>query len=118
VILDFYGYISDNKTKNNSVIKRFEDLEYGANLHNKYALDEEIGSLDELFRSYKTVTLYDANILKEDGQFEIMSFDTEDAYKKYIRSFCDENEVEHMVYEFLRQREKKVYYEPLFNFEF
>ena len=65
--------------------------------------------------SYKRETVYEANIVNEDGELETMSFDSEEDYKNYIRSDCDENLLDYMVENFLRKRDKKVYYDPLFE---
>jgi len=58
---------------------------------------------------------YEVSVANEDGDLEIMSFGSEDNYRKYISADCDESEVENIVENFLRKREKKVYYEPLFE---
>jgi hypothetical protein len=47
-----------------------------------------------------------------------MIFDSEDDYKKYISPYHDENEIEDMVEDFLRERDKKVYCDPLFKIAF
>lgn len=47
-----------------------------------------------------------------------MIFDSEDDYKKYISPYRDENEIEDMVEDFLRKRDKKVYCDPLFKIAF
>jgi len=47
-----------------------------------------------------------------------MTFDSEDDYKKCISPYCDENEIEDMVNNYLRKRDKKVYYDPLFKIGF
>ena len=58
---------------------------------------------------------YYLSVFSEDGELETMSFDSVEAYKKYITPHCAEDEVQQMVETFLRKREKKVYYEPLFD---
>ena len=45
----------------------------------------------------------------------MMSFDSIEAYKKYISPDCAEDKIEYMVETFLRKRDKKVYYEALFT---
>ncbi|MGB5505463.1 MAG: hypothetical protein WBM70_02130 [Sulfurovum sp.] len=72
----------------------------------------------DMFNSYKIETVYEANVLHEDGEFKTMTFDSEDDYKKYISPCRDENQIEDMVEGFLRKRDKKVYYDPLFKIAF
>jgi diphthamide synthase (EF-2-diphthine--ammonia ligase) len=71
-----------------------------------------------MFNSYKIETVYEANVVDEDGEFKTMIFDSEDDYKKYISPYHDENEIEDMVEDFLRERDKKVYCDPLFKIAF
>ena len=72
----------------------------------------------DMFNSYKIETVYEANVVDEDGEFKTMIFDSEDDYKKYISPYCDENEIEDIVEDFLRKRDTKVYYDPLFKIAF
>ncbi len=104
-----------NKTKNPNVTSRFKDLKYTTNAQSVYDLDEDIGELLELFNSYKTETVYEVNVFDEDGELETMSFDSEEDYKNYIRSDCAENQLDYMVENFLKKRDKKVYFDPLFD---
>jgi hypothetical protein len=61
-----------------------------------------------MFNRYKIETVYEANVVDEDGEFKTMIFDSEDDYKKYISPYRDENEIEDMVEDLLRKRDKKV----------
>ena len=47
-----------------------------------------------------------------------MNFYSQEDYKKYISPNCVENEIEYMVNNYLRKRDKKVYDEALFKIEF
>nr|MDA3946673.1 hypothetical protein [Helicobacteraceae bacterium] len=83
------------------------------NAQKVYDLDEDVCALLELFNCYKIETVYEANVVNEDGEWETMRFDSEDDYKKYISPYCGEEEVERMVENFLRKRDKKIHYDPL-----
>ena len=68
-----------------------------------------------MFNSYKIATVYEANVLDKDGEFDTLSFESEEDYINYIRPHCEESEIQYMVDNFLSKRDKKVYYEPLFK---
>lgn len=104
----------NNRTKNPNVISRFKDLRYSTNAHIMYELDDDIKELLEMFKSYKITTVYEANMVDEDGELEIMNFNSEEDYITYISPHCEESEIQYMVDNFLSKTEKKVYYEPLF----
>lgn len=44
-----------------------------------------------------------------------MSFDNEEDYINHITPHCNEGDIQYMVDNFLRKRDKKVCYEPLFT---
>jgi hypothetical protein len=113
--LDNYGLIDNNRTKNPNVITRFKDLKYSANTQTVYELDDDTQELLEFFNSYKMSTVYEANVVDEDGEYEKMDFGSEEDYINYITPKCEEGEIQYMVDNFLRKRDKKVYYEPLFT---
>ena len=116
VQLDNYcGMTYSNRTKNRNVSTRFKDLKYSANAHTVYELDDDIKELLEMFNSYKIATVYEANVLDKDGEFDTLSFESEEDYINYIRPHCEESEIQYMVDNFLSKRDKKVYYEPLFK---
>ncbi|QOY50907.1 hypothetical protein [Candidatus Sulfurimonas baltica] len=115
VQVDNNGYITNNKKKNSKIISRFKDLKYSTNTQKIYDLDEDIGDFLELFSSYKTKTIYEVSVVHEDGNLETISFDSKEDYINYITPDCDEDKVKYMMDNFLRERDKKVYYEPLFS---
>lgn len=69
----------------------------------------------ELFNSYKTMQVYEANVLNQDGELEIINYYTEDDYRHYLSFAHDKDEIEVIVSTFLRQKQKKMYYDPLFQ---
>jgi hypothetical protein len=113
--LDNYGLIDNNRTKNPNVISRFKDLKDIANAQTVYELDDDIRELVEIFNSYKMSTVYEANVVDEDGEFEKMNFGSKQDYINCITPNCEEGEIQYMVDNFLRKRDKKVYYEALFT---
>lgn len=113
--LDNDGLIGNNRTKNPNVISRFKDLRHSANSQTVYDLDDDTRELLEYFNSYKIETVFEANVVDEEGELDKMSFDSEEDYINHIRPHCDEGDIQYMVDNFLRKRDKKAYYEPLFT---
>lgn len=115
--LDNVGVMHDNRTKNRNVISRFKDLKHIANAQTVYELDDDTQELLEFFNSYKIKTVFEVNVVDEDGGFDKMSFSSEEDYINHITPHCEEGDIQYMVDNFLRKRDKKVYYEPLFTTE-
>jgi hypothetical protein len=113
--LDNGGPIDNNRTKNPNVIVRFNDLKYSANDKTEYDLNEDIQEFLELFSSFRTQTAYETNVIDEEGEFTTISFDSEEEYIAFISPDCEEGKIQYMVDNFLSQRDKKVYFEPLFE---
>jgi hypothetical protein len=113
--LDNGSMIHDNRTKNPNVISRFKDLKYIANAQTVYELDDDTQELLEFFNSYKMSNVYEANVVDEDGEFKKINFGSEQDYINYITPNCEEGEIQYMIDNFLRKRDKRVYYEPLFT---
>ena len=115
VKIDNYTSEEDNKTKNRNVATRFKDLKYSTNTQGVYDLDEDFLHYIEMFNSYKIEAVYEVSIFDDEGELEIVSFDSPEEYRKYLSPEYEESEIEYMVETFLRKRDKKVYYEPLFE---
>ena len=112
-----------NNNKNPILKKRMKDLIYRTNVQIVYDLDEDsiyhvdedIYEFLESFNSYKIETVYEVNVVTDNGELETIIFDSEDDYKDHIRSDCDEGDIQYMVDNFLCKRDKKVYYDLLFT---